>query len=75
MKAITKFLEQENRMRNIFRQPALGYPRDTKEMKQLVEGALSPVNLMCDGELSAATVRKKLTFLLSVQKELNAAYG
>lgn len=75
MKELEIYLQKHNIWRGIEGKPDFtpenlrGF--DLLEMRQSVEGDLSPENLTCDGELSEEEVGYKVEFLLLVREQLD----
>jgi hypothetical protein len=71
------YIEKYNSMARMFRRPTINAnyltSEDRRELNKMVESDLSPENLTCDGELSAAEVRSREKFLVMVQEELRAS--
>jgi len=53
-----------------FRQLSLQKAEDRQRIANMIDAELSPENLTCDGELSAAQVRARYNELMAVVKEL-----
>ena len=73
-KHLATFVEQSNFTRRIFGGKILSAENltaaDRVELLSELEGALSPENLTCDGELRGAPLRKKATMLNGAKVEL-----
>lgn len=71
---LTNYVEQMNSWNAIFNTAPVEFPL-TAEGAQTIAGKLdselSPENLHCDGEISAAQAQKKYNFLTTVLDELN----
>ena len=79
MKALQKFIDQENSWRGMFHgcEP-LVVPTNAAEAEVLfedLEAKLSPENLHCDGEISLAAARKKSRFFNEVWADLESIVG
>ena len=72
MFAIEKYVEQKNSWNKIFggRTLSLLNKEDRQKIADSLDADLSPENLTCDGELSAAQVRTKANFLRRAADEL-----
>lgn len=66
------FVEQENRMADIFGQKQLSLlnTEDHQRIAGMIDASLSPENLTCDGELSRSQVQQKYNYLTRVAREL-----
>jgi len=75
MKMLTKFLEQENQMRSWFNKPALDInaltQADATALYQKLDGNMSPENLHCDGEISAAEARRRAKMFTGAAADLD----
>jgi len=74
MNYLTKFVEQRNAMNILFKQPLLNLDlaKDRQSIADMIDSALSPENLSCDGELSRAQINRKYRELTGAAKELQA---
>jgi len=72
MKALTQFVKQRNQFNSVFGIAPLDLTvaADRQRIADIVDSALSPENLTCDGELSASQVRSRYRELTAVAKEL-----
>jgi hypothetical protein len=74
MQALTAYVEQKNKWHALFGKQAnyldLNKPADRQRVANMIDSELSPENLTCDGELSAAQVRARHKQLITVAKEL-----
>lgn len=72
MKALAQFVKQRNQFNSVFGIKALDLTvaADRQRIAEIVDSALSPENLTCDGELSQAQVRSRYRELTQVAKEL-----
>jgi len=72
---LKKYIQQQNIMADIFGSPKIDAENitesDLKVLKERVETDLSPENLSCDGELSGEKLRRKSSYLHSVQNEIH----
>ena len=78
MTALEYYIDQKNRFRRIFDKPEISFPPTAEEVSNLCDalgGDLSPENLHCDGEISAAEARSKYDFYMEVQAELSLLPG
>ena len=72
MKALEKFIEQKNHWNSFFKgeqyeiQTAAGRQR----IADMIDAALSPENLTCDGELSRTEVNRRYNELMTAGKQL-----
>ena len=66
------FVEQENRMAEIFNSKTLSLLRaeDRQRIADMIDSSLSPENLTCDGELSRSQVQQKYNYLTRCAQEL-----
>jgi hypothetical protein len=74
MKALAQFVKQRNQFNSVFGIKALDLTvaADRQRIAEIVDSALSPENLTCDGELSASQVRSRYRELTQVAQELKA---
>ena len=72
MSALTDFVENENRYRNILNRPALSLAiaKDRQEIANCIDSALSPENLSCDGELSTAETNRRYRAYTTAARQL-----
>ena len=74
MKALAKFIEQKNHWNSFFKgeqyeiQTAAGRQR----VADMIDAALSPENLTCDGELPRTEVNRRYKELMTAAKQLKA---
>jgi hypothetical protein len=72
MKALQAFVDQKNHWNSFFKGPQ--YEIQTAAGRQrvadMIDAALSPENLTCDGELSNAEVNRRYKELMTVAKQL-----
>lgn len=71
---LTKFVDQKNSFASLFKQPQLSLQnaQDRQRIAAMLDGALSPENLTCDGELSRAEVNRRYRELTGAARELMA---
>jgi hypothetical protein len=74
MKALAQFVEQRNSFNKMFgiKPLVLTETADRQRIAEIIDSALSPENLTCDGELSAGQVRSRYRELTKVAAELKA---
>jgi len=74
MQALVQFVKQRNAFNKLFgnRELDLKVAADRQKIADIIDSALSPENLTCDGELSAAQVRSRYNELTRVARELKA---
>ena len=72
MKALEKFVAQKNLWNSNFKgtQYKLTSARDRQALAQMIDAALSPENLSCDGELPWGEVQRRYRELTAVAKDL-----
>jgi hypothetical protein len=72
MKALSQFVKQRNQFNSIFGIDALDLTvaRDRQRIAEIIDSALSPENLTCDGELSRSQVQSRYRELTQVAREL-----
>ena len=72
MQALRKFIEQKNHWNSFFKGEQ--YEIDTAAGRQrvadMIDSALSPENLTCDGELPRAEVQRRYRELITAAKQL-----
>ena len=72
---LNDYIDQANRWGAIFNQAGIEFPLSQADVNKIVDrlnGDLSPENLHCDGEISAAQAQKKYRFYQTVARELTA---
>jgi len=71
---LNEYVRVYNLRSKAFKTPALSLDsaKDRQTLAGMIDSALSPENLSCDGELSRAQVRAKLKDLTAVATELLA---
>ena len=74
MQALAQFVKQRNAFNKLFGNKPLDLTQaaDRQRIADIIDSALSPENLTCDGELSAAQVRSRYKELTKVAQELKA---
>ena len=75
MKNLTAYVEQQNGWNAIFGKAPVKMPLSQAAVTDLaksIDGALSPENLHCDGEISARQAQAKYNNYMRVLKELRA---
>jgi hypothetical protein len=74
MQALAQFVKQRNAFNKLFgnRELDLKVAADRQRIAEIIDSALSPENLTCDGELSASQVRSRYKELTKVAQELKA---
>lgn len=74
MSYLTKFVDHKNSFASLFKQPQLSIQnaQDRQRIASMLDGALSPENLTCDGELSRAQIQRRYRELSGAAKELRA---
>jgi hypothetical protein len=72
MKALQKFIEQKNHWNSFFKgeQYEIQTAKGRQRVADMIDAALSPENLTCDGELSRAEVNKRYKELVTAAKQL-----
>ena len=72
MKELNEFVARENRFSALFNQRSLDLNNsaDRKRIAGKIDCALSPENLHCDGEISAAEANRKFRFLTKAAEQL-----
>ena len=70
--ALEAFVERENKWSAIFNEKPLSLLNavDRQKIADKIDSQLSPENLHCDGEISAAQAREKYRFLSRCAEEL-----
>ena len=74
MSYLTKFVDHKNSFASLFKQPQLSIQnaQDRQRIASMLDGALSPENLTCDGELSRTEVQRRYRELTGAARELMA---
>ena len=72
MKALAKFIEQKNHWNSFFKgeQYEIQTARGRQRVADMIDAALSPENLTCDGELPRAEVNRRYKELMTAAKQL-----
>jgi hypothetical protein len=72
MKALEKFLTQKNHWNSFFNGPqySLNSAKDRQRVADMIDAALSPENLTCDGELPRDEVNRRYKELVTAARQL-----
>jgi hypothetical protein len=72
MKALEKFIEQKNHWNSFFKgeQYEIATTQGRQRVADMIDSALSPENLTCDGELSRTEVQRRYRELMTAAKQL-----
>jgi hypothetical protein len=72
MQALAKFVEQKNHWNSFFKgeQYELATAKGRQRVADMIDSALSPENLTCDGELPRAEVNRRYKELMTAAKQL-----
>jgi hypothetical protein len=72
MKALENFLKQKNHWNSFFKGPqySLNTAAERQAVADMIDSALSPENLTCDGELSRTEVNRRYKELMTAAKQL-----
>ena len=72
MKALENFLKQKNHWNSFFKGPqyTLNTAADRQAVADMIDSALSPENLTCDGELGRAEVNRRYKELMTAARQL-----
>ena len=72
MKALQNFVAQKNHWNSFFKgtQYSLNTAKDRQALADMIDNALSPENLTCDGELSRTEVNRRYKELTTAAKQL-----
>ena len=72
MKALQKFIEQKNHWNSFFKgeQYEIQTAKGRQRVADMIDAALSPENLTCDGELPRAEVNRRYKELVTAAKQL-----
>ena len=72
MKALENFLKQKNHWNSFFKgtQYSLNTAADRQAVADMIDAALSPENLTCDGELPRAEVNRRYKELMTAARQL-----
>ena len=72
MRALTKFIEQKNHWNSFFKGPQyeIQTAKGRQRVADMIDAALSPENLTCDGELPRDEVNRRYRELMTAAKQL-----
>ena len=72
MKALEKFIEQKNHWNSFFKgeQYEIATAQGRQRVADMIDSALSPENLTCDGELPRSEVQRRYRELMTAAKQL-----
>ena len=72
MQALRKFIEQKNHWNSFFKgeQYEIATAQGRQRVADMIDSALSPENLTCDGELSRTEVNRRYKELMTAAKQL-----
>jgi lipopolysaccharide biosynthesis protein len=72
MQALRKFIEQKNHWNSFFQgeQYEIATAQGRQRVADMIDSALSPENLTCDGELPRAEVNRRYKELMTAAKQL-----
>ena len=72
MKALQNFVDQKNHWNSFFKGPQynLNTAKDRQALADMIDSALSPENLTCDGELSRTEVNRRYKELMTAARQL-----
>ncbi len=72
MQALVKFVEQKNHWNSFFKgeQYEIKTAKGRQRVADMIDAALSPENLTCDGELPRAEVNRRYKELVTAAKQL-----
>jgi hypothetical protein len=72
MKALENFLKQKNHWNSFFKGPqySLNSAADRQAVADMIDAALSPENLTCDGELPRSEVNRRYKELMTAARQL-----
>jgi hypothetical protein len=72
MKALQNFVAQKNHWNSFFKgtQFSLDSATDRQKLAVMIDNALSPENLTCDGELPRAEVNRRYKELMTAARQL-----
>ena len=72
MKALEKFIEQKNHWNSFFKgeQYEIATAKGRQRVADMIDSALSPENLTCDGELPGSEVQRRYRELMTAAKQL-----
>ena len=72
MQALAKFIEQKNHWNSFFKGPQyeITTAKGRQRVADMIDAALSPENLTCDGELPRDEVNRRYRELMTAAKQL-----
>jgi hypothetical protein len=70
MKALKSYVEQQNKWNAIFGGKPLVVGQDNQKIADMIDSALSPENLTCDGELPRSQVQARYRQLTAAAQDL-----
>ena len=72
MRALDKFIEQKNHWNSFFQgeQYEIATAAGRQRVADMIDSALSPENLTCDGELPRSEVQRRYRELMTAAKQL-----
>jgi hypothetical protein len=72
MKALQNFVARKNHWNSFFKgtQYSLNTAKDRQALADMIDSALSPENLTCDGELPRSEVNRRYKELMTAAKQL-----
>jgi hypothetical protein len=72
MQALAKFIEQKNHWNSFFKgeQYEIATAKGRQRVADMIDAALSPENLTCDGELPRSEVNRRYKELMTAAKQL-----
>jgi hypothetical protein len=72
MQALRKFIEQKNHWNSFFQgeQYEIATAQGRQRVADMIDSALSPENLTCDGELPRSEVQRRYRELMGAAKQL-----
>jgi hypothetical protein len=72
MKALENFLKQKNHWNSFFKGPqySLNSAAERQAVADMIDAALSPENLTCDGELPRSEVNRRYKELMTAARQL-----
>jgi hypothetical protein len=72
MKALQKYIDQKNHWNSFFKgeQYEIATQAGRQRLADMIDSALSPENLTCDGELPRAEVNRRYKELMTAAKQL-----
>ena len=72
MRALAKFIEQKNHWNSFFKGPQyeIQTAKGRQRVADMIDAALSPENLTCDGELPRDEVNRRYRELMTAAKQL-----